>query len=241
VEERRGGRAGKERALRQALRSIATAPDPIRQAYLIQEAAELFGIGLGILEREVAALAQGGARPGGGRAPGAAGETGAGAGGVGNGEVPAGSRDAVGGQERRPAGPWLDRGEIERSLFAHALRDVSGAAAALLLELRGGRPCATAEGDRLMADLTAWREHRLAGGEQAPAQWVQAGWYEAGNADYRTYVAGLLEHALVPEQADFLKAVRDIHARLETADAQARRRAEAAARLDAAGRDHDGQ
>ena len=213
VEERGGSRVAKERAVRRALESIAQVPDPIRQAYLLQETAELFGIGLGILEREAARL-RGEGRPGAARA-GAEGEA-----------APAGAAAAAP-RPVAPVGPWLDRAAVEAVMFAHALRDDTGRAAGELLRLRAERACATPEGDLLRGELLRWQAARAAGDEAPPGSFVQTEWHGLSGA-YRAYVSDLLAGDLVPERGDFVKAVRDGHERLEAAAEMERRRAAAA-------------
>jgi len=215
VEERGGTRVAKERAVRRALESIAQVPDPIRQAYLLQETAELFGIGLGILERESARL-RGDGRPAAAR---------------GGADADSGAPGTAGPGPPRPAasaGPWLDRAAVEAVMFAHALRDDTGRAAGELLRLRAERACALPEGDLLRGELLRWQAARAAGEEAPPGRFVQAEWHEF-SAAYRCFVADLLAGDLVPERGDFVKAVRDGHERLET-DAERERRRAAAAR-----------
>ncbi len=164
VEERGGTRVAKERAVRRALESIAQVPDPIRQAYLLQETAELFGIGLGILERESARL-RGEARQTTARG-GAAADAAGGASGT---AAPGPPRPVA------PAGPWLDRAAVEAVMFAHALRDDTGRAAGELLRLRAERACATPEGDLLRGEMLRWQTARAAGDEAPPGQFRAGG------------------------------------------------------------------
>lgn len=227
VDERGGGRLGKERALRQALRSLALVPDPIRQAYLLQEAAELFGIGLGVLERQLQQEAKAAGRAAGGAAGERAGAAAPGPGEPAAGTALAGESTRGGGPDGPPAGASgrLDRGRIEDAVLAHVLRDDTGRAAALYLQLRGERACAGPLAERLRRDLAAWEQDRADGGEQSPAAFVQSVWHD-GPDEYRAYVTGLLASELVPERGDFLKAVRDGHERLERdEELEGRRRA----------------
>ncbi len=210
VAERDGGRLGKERALKLAMGTIASAPDPIRRAYLAQEASELFGIALGIVEREVERLAEGLQR-------------GSGAG------------EATGPRQAPPAaapptpapGAWLDRAAVEAVMLGHALRDDSGRATALFLQLREGKPLSSPEAEALREELWRWQAARAGGDESSPGRFVQDGWHARDGA-YRAYVARLLTGELVPERGDFARAVADGHARLEQADEMERRRSAAA-------------
>jgi hypothetical protein len=127
-----------------------------------------------------------------------------------------------------PGGPWVDRAAVEGVMFAHALRDETGRAAGELLRLRAGRLCATPEGEALREELSRWQAARAGGDETPPAGFVQDGWHER-DAVYRAYVTDLLAGEMVPDRADFVKAVRDGHERLE-ADAEMERRRAAAAR-----------
>ncbi len=206
VDERGDRRVDRERALKQGLASIALVADPIRQAFLLEEAAQLFGLRLAVLEAELARLTAAPLRAG------------------------RGAEAAPPTAPTPPAAPpvpaGLDRGAIEREILAHALRDASGRAAELLLELRGELPAAEPLGERLLADLLAWRRRRQAGEETAPAVWAQANMNLRGD-DYRRYLAGLLDDERVPDHTDFARAVRDGHDRLR-ADEERQRRLEAA-------------
>ncbi len=209
VTERGGGREGKERALRQALGSLAVVPDPIRQAYLLQEAAEVFGIGLPLLEREVARLAESPRRA----------------------DEPAEAVPAAAPPAERPGGTrpraWVDRAAVEAVMLAHALRDDTGRAAGLLLQLREGRTFSTPAAEALREELRRWQAARGGGDESTPARFVEDGWH-ARDGEYRAFVTRLLEGELVPERGDLTQAVRDGHDRLERADEMERRRAAAA-------------
>jgi DNA primase len=203
VAERGDDRRQKERALKRALGSLAQVPDAIRQEYLLQEAAELFAIGLPVLrsqlEKEMAAA-----------------------------RSPREHRDERAGSPPEPvksasvlqpgAGGLrsftaINRPAIEADLFAHVLRDESGRAAELLLEECADGGFATAEANLLHQELTAWGEARVAGGGESPAQYVQNRWH-GRDESYRRYVSDLLTKEVIPRQADFAKVVRECLHRL---------------------------
>jgi DNA primase len=203
VAERGDDRRQKERALKQALRSLAQVPDAIRQEYLLQEAAELFTIGLpvlrGQLEKEKATARS--PREHLGESAGSPPEPVKSASGL---------QPGAGGLRSFTA---INRPVIEADLFAHVLRDESGRAAELLLEERAEGGFATAEANLLHQELTTWGETRAAGGGESPAQYVQNRWHERGEL-YRRYVSDLLTKEVIPRQTDFAKVVRECLHRL---------------------------
>jgi DNA primase len=205
VAERGDDRRDKERALKQALKSISQVPDTIRQEYLLQEASELFAIGLpvlrGQLEKEMAAARSLRERRGESTGPQPQPKP------VG---PESGLRPGAGGIRSFTA---VNRPAIEADLFAHVLRDESGRAAEMLIEERADGGFATAEANLLHQELTAWREARAAGGAESPAQYVQNRWHGCDES-YRRYVSDLLTKEVIPRQTDFAKVVQDCLQRL---------------------------
>ncbi len=201
VQERGGGRQGMERALRQGLRSIAEVADPIKKEYLLQEASELFGIGLPALRQALAGAQARGAR----RADGPDAEPEAGTAGATDGAARTGRPVRTG-----RARAYVDGPAIERDLLAHVLRDATGRAARTLLAEDGEECCGTPQARDLCRALTRWAAEA---GDVPPGRWVQDHWHQA-DGSYRNYVSDLLTREDVPEQTDFVKVVRDALARL---------------------------
>jgi DNA primase len=218
VEERDAGRQGRERALRLALDAIAGVKDPIRREYLLQEAADLFAIRIAALREHLAGIPRPrrdrrrDETPGREAPPPAGAETGA--------------RRRGSGAPDRPRIRSLrtvDAEEIERVLFAHVLRDVSGLAARAFLAERGDLSLATAAGEKLADELAAWAADQ---GELAtdPAAFVQGRWHGENEADYRAYVTDVLAKEGIPDQTDFERAVHESLQRLRQGRGAAARR-----------------
>ncbi|MFO7653832.1 MAG: DNA primase [Candidatus Krumholzibacteriia bacterium] len=221
VQERGAGRRGRERALRQALVSIGGVADPIRKEYLLQEAAELFEIRPNLLREELARQEADERRGSRRRAAAtAAGEIGADAPARGADVGPAAAATATAADPDAGSRPSrlrsfrrVDVEEIERVLFAHVLRDGSGLAARTFLAERGDLPLSGEAAERLAAELAAW--HGQEGDQdRTPADFVQRSWYGDGDEDYRSYVTDVIAKEGVPDQTDFVRAVRDSLARL---------------------------
>jgi len=211
IEERGGGREGKERALKQALGSISLVEDPIRQEYLLQEAAELYGIRLEILREHLAKAALASTRqPAFHQKPVIPSEDLRTSPKAGNGKRPVRSLVAV------------NRPRIEATLLAHALRDRSGEAADLLVVEASAEQLTTPEAELLRQELVQWHAAAQTGKSTTPAQFVQDRWHDKGAA-YREYVSDLLTKEVVPDQTDFRRVILDCLARLQ-ADRQRRQR-----------------
>jgi DNA primase len=203
VQKRGGERQAKERALRQALRSIALVPDPIRQEYLLQEASQLFAIGVGILrdhlQRQESAARVRRQRQG----ERTAGEK----------AVPPAPEETDQGERWRSFAD-INRPAIEATLLAHVLKDGSGAAAGMLLQAQAGHLLATPEASQLHAELQQWLESRQSGRDSSPASFVQDRWHDKSES-YRRYVSRLLTQEVVPNQTDFERVVTDCLKRLQ--------------------------
>jgi DNA primase len=224
VQARGNGRRDRERGLRQALRSIGLVQDPIRQEYLLQEAAELFGMRLELLRQQIAGEQQSRSRrarvPGG--APGDA------AGSVDASPTSRAAHPAAGEDRFGPRGPdgrrsggirsfgLLDRPAVEATLLAHVLRDASGKAALAYCRQQeeDPEPAARPEALRLQAELAAWyAAYRTDEEPRSPARFVQERWHEQ-DQEYRSYVSELLAKEVVPESTDFVRVVHDCLERL---------------------------
>jgi DNA primase len=200
VSERRAGRTGRERALRQALTSIGEVSDPIRREYLLQEASELFEIRLDILREHLTAQGARRSRRGGGD------------------RVPDAKSENSAPEKRAPRERFrtlraVDTAEVERVLFAHILRDASGLAARTFLAERGALAFSSAAAERLAAELAAWAEATGSTGRD-PARYVEEHWYGDDDVAYRSYVTDVLTKEGIPDQTDFERAIRESLERL---------------------------
>ena len=210
VQEHGGGREGKERALKQALGTINLVEDPIRQEYLLQEAADLYGIRLEVLREHLAQEERASsARPA-------------------STQQPASPRDGADRPSEEPGNGTrrvrslaaINRPRIEATLLAHALRDSSGDAAGFLVAEGGQTPLTTTEAETLRQDLVQW--HAQARRDMSPAQFVQDHWHGKGDG-YRKYVSDLLMMEVIPQKTDFQRVIQDCLVRLRT-DHQRRQR-----------------
>ncbi len=193
------GREGMERALRAALQTMAQVTDPIRQAYLVAEASELFHLDGTMLHEEIARLTRSGR--GYGPHP-AAGEQPVETDG---GPAPRTSQDRLG----------VDAGAIEAQMLTHALADVGGHAAEEMLTLLSEREMRDATRMTLKSELAAWLAARHDGEVAPPTDFVQSRWHDHDD-DYRRFVTDLLTELEGDDSVDHLQIVRDCHHRLET-------------------------
>ncbi len=216
ADARGGDRTLSERAVRQTLGTVAGIEDPLRREYVLQEAADVFGIEIEVLRRSLPATAPGdsavrsplGGRPAGDRtsgAPGAPSQGGSSA------SAEAAPRARAGGPRvRRPiAAPQVAR--IAADLLAHALRDESGTAAREVAdagELPGLEPAAAT----LVAEIRVWALQPA--GAPGVREWVLARWNGVGDSGYRGYVSRLLDREDIPAHTDHVRVVTDCLARL---------------------------
>ncbi len=202
------GRAGMERAVKTGLQAIAQINDPIRQAYLVAEASDLFHLEEDILRAEIDRLKN--TRRYTDAAPQPA--------------VPAGGTN-------RPAPPVargksdIDAAAIEAQMLAHALHDASGRTVEVMLDRLEGKPLADETGEALRSELEAWREARVGGEAVAPAAFVQARWHDRDDF-YRRFVTDLFTAMEMLEKVDLERVVQDCLDRLES-DRERRRLSEA--------------
>jgi DNA primase len=220
VAERSPGRIGSERALRQALGSIAEVADPIRREYLLQEAADLFGIRQQTLQAHLDQVAARSRRT---RSVAAgASET--------DGDNDEGDEDRAGtstaAARSRPqlrSFARVDVAAIEMQMFAHILKDASGTAARVFLDERGDLNLSCREAARLGEELESWRQEAEREPSLTPAAFVQRTWHEPADDRYRNYVSDLLVKEEVPDRTDFSKAIRESLERLRQGQRQGSR------------------
>ncbi|MBC8424684.1 DNA primase [bacterium] len=197
------GRAGMERAVKTGLQAVAQVDDPIRQAYLLAEASELFDLDGDVLRAELGRL-KGTRRYTAAEPP------------------PARTGDA---QSAPRGGADIDPTAIEAQMLAHALHDASGRAAEMLLTRLEGASLTGVAGETLRCELQAWRESRKGGETVAPADFVQARWHDR-DEDFRRFVTDLLIELETVDSIDHERVVGDCLARLES-DRERRRLSEA--------------
>ncbi len=222
ADERGGDREVSERALRQALGTVAGIADNLRREYVLQEAADAFGLQADLLRETVAAEAAGlkqkqkyvNRNPD----PGALGPTGGPvlemkqAGGT------PGPDEAATTQQRR-TGPQVRRSlakvnaePIEADMLSHILMDDSGEAARVFLADCGGLELRRPEARILAEEIAAWRTE---GGAGRPLRdFVLDRWNSVGDKGYRGYVSQLISKEDRPESTDFIKVIKDCLERL---------------------------
>ncbi len=204
VAEKGGGREGEERALRQALKSIALVQDPIRQEYLLQEAAELFAIRSEVLREYLEKEARTESKRYRKRSSVADAQAES---------VRSEPTTVPDGHLGMRSFAAVDRPRIEATLLAHALRDGSGAAAGVLVAEAEEPSFSSPEANLLHQELTRWQAALADGERKSPADFVQERWHDMG-ASYRTFVSDLLTNEAVPDQTDFARVIRDCLSRL---------------------------
>ena len=216
ADERGGDREVRERALRQGLGTIARIADPLRREYVLQEAAETFGMKPELLRDAVAVEAAAAAprrRPNKGTGP--------------RGTAPAAGPDddreqaggGPGSEEdtatvKRRTGPRVRRSLakanaelIEADLLSHILMDDSGEAARVFLAERGELELSLPEARHLVDELSAWAEDRSS--SRTPRDFVLDRWNSSGDKAYRNFVSQLINKEDRPDSTDFIKVIKE--------------------------------
>ena len=228
ADARGGDREVSERALRQALGTMAQVKDSIKQEYLLLEAVEVFGLPLDVLRGSLDQLIQEQDRGQSRKTPAgkaASGKAVAAAAGNGDGQtqgdkVPGGHAPAGAGgpPERRPRVKPMGRVNprpIEEDMLTHILQDGSGDAARAFLRDRGELTLVLDGAQTLADELAKWGEAVAAGPRIPPRDFVLQRWNEVGDRAYRTLVSRLLEREDNPAQTDFTKVISDCLGRLK--------------------------
>ncbi len=230
-----GDREVTERALRQALSTIAGIPDSLRRAYVLQEAADIFEMPLELLRESLEKVENLEKKPtkatynrAGPRSPGPS-----------DGEPPLGaepgyledetrseipgpsslsesSRKSKAGapRVRRPLG-LIKVDQIEGQMFAHILADESGKAALRFMKERGDLPFLL-DGASLLADeLAAWAASATGPDARGPLEFVQERWNTIGDREYRAFISQLLDRGSLPPDTDFAQVITDCLGRLQ--------------------------
>jgi len=216
ADARGGDREVSERALRQALGTIAGITDSLRQEYVLQEAAEVFGLTVELLRDEVRKVVASQPAP---RRPGRAQPSRSGSAGP---AEQAGSRTVPDGKyvpQRRRAGPAVRRrltqvnaAAIEVDMFSHILMDDSGQAARIFLTEQGDLTLHRSEARVLAAELAAWQTEGVG---TAPREFVVGRWNITGDGVYRGFISQLISKEDHPQSTDFIRVVRDCLGRLQ--------------------------
>jgi len=216
-----GGREVRERALRQALGTIAGIADTLRREYVLQEAAEVFGVGEELLRETVAAEAAGQRkhqRDGGPTEGSAAGPGEPGGDGPGPGEATAERKRRTGLRVRRSLAA-VNPEPIETDLFSHILMDDTGEAARVFLTERGDLAIHLPAARTLVAELEAWAAE--AGPGRSPRDFVLERWNQTGDGAYRSLVSQLIDKEDFPDSTEFTRVVSDCLRRLRQGRAAA--------------------
>ncbi len=207
-------RTVKERAVKQILATVAGIPDALRREYVLQETAEVFGLGIDLLRAMV-----GGETSGKARAAVAAGRAGS--------DAPAAS---AAGSESGSPGPSteappratrvkplarINTAAIETDLFAHVLMDPSGRAAEVFAARRQEIDLASPAARTLSAEIEAWLAERSAGGGESLRDFVLGRWNLVGDDAYRAFISRLLDEPARPAGTDFARIATDCLARLQ--------------------------
>ncbi len=206
-------RTVKERAVKQILATVPGIPDALRREYVLQETAEVFGLGVDLLRSMVA---QGRAGKGGPAVQG--------------GQSPKGAlRQAARGDDAGPAREpreeprretrvkplaRINAAAIEKDLFAHVLMDDSGRAAEVFRDRGQEVDLASPAACTLAGEIEAWFTERAAGGAESLREFVLERWNQVGDNEYRAFVSRLLDEPARPAGTDFVRIAKDCLERL---------------------------
>ncbi len=216
ADERGGDRELAERAVRQALGTAAGITDPLRREYVLQETAEVFGLGRAVLEATLAGMDA--ARPAAARraaapeaAPGGgpdADEDTAGA------EAPAAAAARRRSTRVRRSLATVQVGAVETQLMETILGDDTGEGARVFLAARDDLPLRQTEARLLAEELEAWAARHEDGSRITPREFVLERWNTTGDGGYRGYVSRLLAREERPTETDIDRVIKDCLERL---------------------------
>ncbi len=226
-----GEREVTERALRQALGTITGIPDSLRRAYVLQEASDVFGMPMALLQENMEKLDKPpkmGSRtrsassgngppthePPLGQEPGyLAGELDSGAGGLAPGVDSTLGKELGGPRVKRMMG-LIKVDQVESQMFSHILADSSGKSALCFVKDRGDLPFLL-DGASLLADeLTAWAASATGPDAPTPLDFIQERWNTVGDREYRAFISQLLDRGSLPQNIDFTQVITDCLGRL---------------------------
>ncbi len=222
ADERGGGRELAERAVKQALGTVAGISDPLRRAYVQQEIGAVLGLQPESLEAALVGMDQ--ATPPPRRPPPPPGEAPPGEpppdldgpDGPADGPAQASGRSRTGRPVRRMN--WVSP-KVEADLMEAILWDDSGRAALLFLEAQGVDVLRGAEALLLARELEAWATQRAEGSRISPREFVLDRWNSVvGDAQaYRRFVSRLIDKEDRPHDTDIDKVITDCLGRLRQA------------------------
>lgn len=216
---RGGDRETTERALRQVLGTVAGITDALRQEYVLQETAEVFGLKTDLVRTEVGKLAAEQRKTFSRRTaqPGTARQKTVSSPGV---DEPREVGSAASGKQRSRArsGPVVRRvlaqvnaAGIEEEMLTHILMDGSGEAGRIYLAERDELPLRGPHAVTLTGELEAWA---AAKGDLTPREFVVDRWNTAGDGAYRGFVSRLINRDNCPDDTEFPRVIRDCLSRL---------------------------
>lgn len=221
ADERGGDRELAERAVRQALGTASGISDPLRREYVVQETAEVFGLGRAVLEAALAGMDAGKPAPRrtaeplptGGEAP----DEGAAA----DDDTPVQAPPRRPSRVRRSLAT-VQVGAVEAQLMGTILLDDAGEGARIFLAGRGELPLRQPEARLLALELEAWAARHKDGSRITPREFVLERWNTTGDGEYRGYVSRLLAKEDGPHDTDITRVIKDCLDRLQQ-DHRARR------------------
>lgn len=205
-----------ERALRQALGTIAGIGDTLKQEYVLQEAGEVFGLSVELLREHLGQLVAEKERTT--KVAAARQASGPSRTGKASGSKP------VSGQAPSPkrTGPRVKRlmgrvqvDQIEGQLMAHVLRDESGDAARAFLAGRDDLILVLDGAETLAGELGEWATAVSGGPHISPRDFVLQRWNTVGDGAYRSFVSQILDREDHPNQTDFTQVIKDCLGRLK--------------------------
>ncbi|HPF69666.1 MAG TPA: DNA primase [Candidatus Krumholzibacteria bacterium] len=219
ADERGGDRELAERAVKQALGTVAGITDPLRREYVLQETAEVFGLGAEVLRATLAGMDKPAPRRDAPRP--AAAEAG-----PAQGDAPG---DGPGDEDiADTAAPKVRHGrrvrnfnqvspKVEADLMEAILWSDSGRGAELFLAERGDTALRGLEARLLARELEAWATRRQEGSRITPREFVLERWNSEGGPDYRRYVSRLISKEDRPQDTDIDQVIMDCLERLRRA------------------------
>jgi DNA primase len=213
ADERGDDREYHERALRQALGTIAGIADSLKQEFVLQEAAEVFGLPDTLLRENLdKLLAEGerGRKAASAAAAGAQRET---AGPPPGPEEPGPAPRRQGGRVKRQVRLQVE--QIETQMLSHILWDDSGDAARAFLAGRGDLILVLDGAETLAGELGEWAAAVKKGPRVSPRDFVLDRWNTAGDSAYRAFVSQLLDRKDHPDKTDFTQVIKDCLGRLK--------------------------
>ncbi len=227
ADQKGAGREVNERALRQALQTVVGIPDLIKQEYVLQEAAEVFGMPVKILRANLANLEPQVRKPvsaprARANSASAGGDPGPAVGSPPSDPEDTGHPDGADGPVAPRRGPRVRRRlglvqveSIETDMLSHLLWDDSGNAARTFLDCRDDLILVLDGAETLASELGEWAAESSKGPGVPPREFILARWNTVGDSGYRAFVSRLLEREERPQTTDFAQVIKDCLGRLK--------------------------